>query len=115
MNWSRIFTWCCLPLLLSISACQAPPQPQPEIEVSKPQYDTTYDKTGIASWYGPKFQGKKTASGETFDQDELTAAHRTLPMQSLVRVTNLDNGRSAIVRINDRGPFMKGRIIDLSK
>lgn len=76
----------------------------------------SYDlvETGIASWYGPQFNGKKTANGETFDMYELTAAHRTLQMPSLVRVTNLENGRSLIVRVNDRGPYKKGRIIDLS-
>ena len=77
------------------------------------QYDLV--ETGIASWYGPGFDGKKTANGEVFDKRELTAAHRTLQMPSLVRVTNLDNGRSVIVRINDRGPFKRSRIIDLSE
>jgi rare lipoprotein A len=80
-----------------------------------PKEDYSYDETGIASWYGPDFHGKRTANGETYDQDELTAAHPTLPMPSLVRVTNLDNGRSVVVRINDRGPFVPGRIIDVSK
>ena len=79
----------------------------------KANYD--YDETGIASWYGPGFHGKPTANGEAFDQNALTAAHRTLPMPSMVRVTNLDNGRSIKVRINDRGPFKNGRIIDLSR
>ena len=76
----------------------------------------TYDyvETGIASWYGPGFHANKTASGERYDQNELTAAHRTLQMPSLVRVTNLSNGRSVVVRVNDRGPFAKGRIIDVS-
>lgn len=73
-----------------------------------------YVETGIASWYGPGFHGGKTASGERYDQNELTAAHRTLQMPSLVRVTNLDNGRAVVVRVNDRGPFAKGRIIDVS-
>lgn len=77
------------------------------------QYDLV--ETGIASWYGPGFDGKKTANGEIFDKRELTAAHRTLQMPSLVRVTNLDNGRSVIVRINDRGPFKRSRIIDVSE
>lgn len=77
------------------------------------QYDLI--ETGIASWYGPNFHGKQTANGEIFDQNELTAAHRTLQLPSLVRVTNLENGRSLIVRVNDRGPFKRGRIIDLSK
>lgn len=79
----------------------------------KEQYDLV--ESGIASWYGPGFHGKKTANGEIFDKYELTAAHRTLQMPSLVRVTNLDNGRSLIVRVNDRGPYKKGRIIDLSE
>lgn len=80
-----------------------------------PKEDYTYDETGIASWYGPGFHEKNTANGELYDQDELTAAHRTLPMPSLVRVTNLDNGRSIVVRVNDRGPFANGRIIDMSR
>lgn len=83
--------------------------------VYHPQERYDYVETGIASWYGPGFHGKKTASGETYHQGELTAAHRTLQMPSLVRVTNLENGRSVIVRVNDRGPFAKGRIIDVSE
>lgn len=76
----------------------------------------TYDyvETGIASWYGPGFHANKTANGERYDQNELTAAHRTLQMPSLVKVTNLDNGRSVVVRVNDRGPFARGRIMDVS-
>lgn len=80
-----------------------------------PQESYTLVETGIASWYGPNFHGKMTANGETFDMNELTAAHRTLQMPSLVRVTNLSNGRSLIVRVNDRGPYKRGRIIDVSK
>jgi len=79
-----------------------------------PEVDYGYRETGIASWYGPKFHGNRTANSEVFDQYSLTAAHRTLPMPSMVRVTNLDNGRSIVVRVNDRGPFKNGRIIDLS-
>jgi rare lipoprotein A len=70
---------------------------------------------GIASWYGPGFAGRKTANGEIFDPGLLTAAHRTLPFNSRVRVTNASTGQSVIVRINDRGPFIAGRIIDLSR
>lgn len=81
----------------------------------RPTEDFTLVETGIASWYGPDFHGKRTANGERYDQNELTAAHRTLQMPSLVRVTNLDNGRSVVVRINDRGPFKHGRVIDVSK
>ena len=80
-----------------------------------PSFDPHYDETGLGSWYGPGFHGKRTASGETFDQNDLTAAHPTLPMPSLVRVTNLKNNKSLVVRVNDRGPFHPGRIIDLSK
>ena len=80
-----------------------------------PQETYEFTETGIASWYGPGFHGKKTANGERFDRNELTAAHRTLQMPSLVRVTNLENGRSLVVRINDRGPFKRGRVIDVSQ
>jgi rare lipoprotein A len=80
-----------------------------------PAEDFGYDETGVASWYGPDFHGKFTANGEVFDQNEVTAAHRTLPMPCFVRVTNLENGRSLIVRVNDRGPFSHSRIIDLSR
>ncbi len=74
-----------------------------------------HSETGIASWYGPGFDGKRTANGETFNKNELTAAHKTLQMPSLIRVTNLDNGRSLIVRVNDRGPYSRGRVLDLSE
>jgi rare lipoprotein A len=70
---------------------------------------------GVASWYGGKFHGRLTSSGEVFDTNEMTAAHRTLPFGTMVKVTNLDNGKSAMVKINDRGPFVDGRIIDLSR
>ncbi|MGP1253150.1 MAG: septal ring lytic transglycosylase RlpA family protein [Kiloniellales bacterium] len=80
-----------------------------------PMVDYDYDETGIASWYGPGFHGRLTANGETYDQYALTAAHPTLPMPSLVRVTNLENGKVIDLRINDRGPFKAGRIIDVSK
>lgn len=81
----------------------------------KPQEYDTYSETGIASWYGPGFHGKSTANGERFDTGELTAAHRTLPMPSLVRVTNLENGKAVFLRVNDRGPYAHGRIIDVSQ
>lgn len=80
-----------------------------------PRVNYHYDETGIASWYGPNFHGKRTADGEIFDQNLVTAAHRTLPLPSIVRVTNLENGRSIKVRVNDRGPFAHGRIIDVSR
>lgn len=80
-----------------------------------PHDDPNYDETGIASWYGEPFHGRPTANGETYDMNEVSAAHKTLPLPSYVRVTNLENGRSMIVRVNDRGPFVNGRIIDLSR
>lgn len=80
-----------------------------------PTPEPGYAETGIASWYGPTFHGQRTASGEVFDQEALTAAHPTLPIPSLVQVTNLENGREIIVRVNDRGPFVGGRLIDLSR
>jgi len=80
-----------------------------------PTEDYEYDETGIASWYGAAFHGKATANGEEYDMNALTAAHRTLPMPSFVRVTNLENGRSLVLKVNDRGPFAKGRIIDISR
>lgn len=80
-----------------------------------PAADYGYSETGIASWYGSAFHGRKTANGELFDMNALTAAHRTLPLPSLVRVTNLENGRALTLRVNDRGPFAHGRIIDVSR
>jgi rare lipoprotein A len=74
-----------------------------------------YDETGVASWYGGEFRGRRTANGEVFDADALTAAHPTLPMPVNVRVTNLENGKSLVLRVNDRGPFRRGRIIDVSQ
>lgn len=74
-----------------------------------------HGQSGKASWYGPGFQGRRTASGEIFNTDAMTAAHRTLPFGTRVRVTSRSTGRSIVVRINDRGPFVRGRIIDLSK
>ncbi len=80
-----------------------------------PAREDNYDQVGIGSWYGPNFHGRSTANGEVFDQNLMTAAHTTLPIPSIAEVTNLENGRSIIVRINDRGPFVDDRIIDLSR
>lgn len=122
--------------VLAACASQPPPAPPPpptvQVPVSAgvykvgqpyqienvwyyPREQPDYDETGIASWYGPTFYGKKTANGEIYTGDMLTAAHKTLPMPVNVRVTNLDNGKSLVVRVNDRGPFSRGRIIDLSR
>jgi rare lipoprotein A len=101
------------------------PQGNPVYKVGKPYQvdgawyypsaDYGYIETGIASWYGADFHGKLTANGEIFDMNEVTGAHKTLPLPSIVRVTNLENGRSILVRVNDRGPFVNGRIVDLSR
>lgn len=93
--------------LLSTLACRsgAPPYPARPGAIER----------GVASWYGPGFHGRQTANGETYDMHALTAAHKTLPFGTIVEVRNLDNGRSVRVRINDRGPFVRGRVIDLSR
>lgn len=80
-----------------------------------PKEDYDYSEVGTASWYGEDFHAKKTANGESYDMHALTAAHRTLPLPSIVKVTNLENGRSLVLRVNDRGPYAKNRIIDISK
>ena len=80
-----------------------------------PKEDYDYSEVGIASWYGEDFHAKTTANGERYDMYSLTAAHRTLPLPSIVKVTNLENGRSLVLRVNDRGPYAKSRIIDVSK
>ncbi len=81
----------------------------------RPAEQPGYDETGLASWYGDQFHGRPTATGERFDMNALTAAHKTLPLPGLVEVTNLANGRRVVLRVNDRGPFVDGRIIDLSR
>ncbi|WOI54793.1 septal ring lytic transglycosylase RlpA family protein [Parvularcula sp. LCG005] len=129
---------CAVLLLLGLAACsstgskmpgpfgQPNVTPNPHVKVGTPYViagRTYYPKAvpigtvsqGTASWYGPKFHGRLTANGELFDQDRLSAAHKTLPLPSLVRVTNLENGRSAVLRLNDRGPYAHEREIDLSK
>lgn len=80
-----------------------------------PKVDYEYAETGVASWYGPGFHGQATANGEIYDMNEMTAAHKTLPLPSIVRVTNLSNGRSVTLRVNDRGPFVGERVIDVSR
>lgn len=115
-------------LLLALSACATPRQaaePSPHYKIGKPyqingrwyhpRHDPDYDKVGVASWYGDPFHGRLTANGEIFDMNQMTAAHTTLPLPSLAEVQNLENGRTIIVRVNDRGPFADDRIIDLSR
>jgi rare lipoprotein A len=98
----------------------AAPAPDPEsqvIPIAAKRYRPAkhaYRQVGIASWYGGRHQGRLTASGEIFDKNRLTAAHRTLPLDTKARITNLENGRSVEVTVNDRGPYIRGRVIDLS-
>lgn len=104
---------------------KTPPAGQGEYKVGKPyqvngvwyvpREQPTYDQRGVASWYGDEFHMKATANGEAFDMNAVSAAHTTLPLPSMVEVTNLDNGRKLVVRVNDRGPFVGNRIIDLSR
>ena len=85
-----------------------------EVTPSQPHPNRAREQVGLASWYGSAWQGRPTASGERFDVGKLTAAHRTLPLATKVRVTNLENGRWVEVRVNDRGPYIRGRVLDLS-
>jgi len=99
-------------VLALVSACSVP---QSKVRLPPlPSSGERVSQTGIASWYGPGFHGKATASGEIYNQNDMTAAHQTLPLGTKVMVTNMENGRSAEVLVNDRGPFAKNRIIDLS-
>ena len=100
---------CLLVLALCLGTCSALSAKEKNIQKQ------THATVGIASYYGAKFQGRRTASGEVFNTIEMTAAHRTLPFGTQLRVTNLRNGKSVVVRVNDRGPHIRGRIIDLSK
>jgi peptidoglycan lytic transglycosylase len=117
-------TWGCivsLVLLGCIAGCSrhpapVPPPPLPQVrEKTAPTGPPTVIQIGTASWYGPGFHGHETASGETFNQHALTAAHRTLPLGTEAKVTNLATGQSVLVKINDRGPYVKGRHLDLSR
>ena len=98
-------------LVASVGAAPVPNHPVPRV---KSKSSSRPYQVGNASWYGKKFHGRATASGEDFDMFELTAAHRQLPLGTYVKVTDLRNGKWVIVRINDRGPYIKGRIMDLS-
>ncbi len=97
-------------VVLALAVSCGPRQPPSE----RPAPDSGWDEEGIASWYGKKFHGRRTANGERYDMYGVTAAHRTLPFGTVVLVRNMNNGKELQVRINDRGPFIKGRIIDLS-
>lgn len=99
------------PPVVALTPVALPPAPPTE-PAEKP---AVFTQVGLASWYGRDFRGRQTASGERYDMYDLTAAHRTLPLDTIVKVTNLTNNRSVLVRINDRGPFAAGRVIDLSR
>lgn len=111
----KLFLMMALSLLLCLPASAKVHYKHKQIHYKHVHVHHRHPHIGIASWYGPGFHGHKTASGERFNQYAMTAAHRTLPLGSFVRVTNLRNHESIIVKINDRGPFSHGRIIDLSK
>lgn len=103
----RSYSYLLLSLALLLSSCNA-------IDSGSITEGCLVDE-GIASWYGEDYNGSLTANGETYDMESLTAAHKTLPFDSMVRVKNLDNGKTVTVRINNRGPFVEGRVIDLSR
>jgi len=107
ISWKRGRQLCGLLVLVlvAMSGCGGP---------GKPSFEPGSIEEGQASYYGHQFQGRATASGEIYDENKLTAAHKTLAFGTMVRVTNLNNGKKVVVRVNDRGPFVKGRIIDLS-
>ncbi|MGH8613955.1 MAG: septal ring lytic transglycosylase RlpA family protein [Gammaproteobacteria bacterium] len=88
---------------------------KPQATVTRAKKEPAFEQVGTASWYGPGFHGKKTANGEIYNQNKLTAAHRTLPLGAEVEVTNVTNGKAVEVKINDRGPYVGGRVIDLSR
>ncbi len=106
--WRVVFGWMALGLMVFLFAACAVPRTEKRVERRRSV------ETGLASWYGKPFHGRLTANGEVYDMYKISAAHKTLPLGSTVRVTNRNNGKSIVVRVNDRGPFVKGRIIDMS-
>lgn len=121
--WSRV-TATVTAILILTTACAGPSVREPvaadEYRVNGKKYKVLgssrgFEQTGLASWYGGKFHGRLTASGEVYDMNKLTAAHRTLPLGTYVRVTRTDGRGEVVLKVNDRGPFIKGRIIDLSR
>lgn len=122
MRRARVHIWVACAVSLGLAACSTTPEPeiappQPAALPPAPIPETprvVFNEIGTASWYGRSHHGRKTASGERYDMHAMTAAHRTLPFKTKARVTNLDTGKSVEVVITDRGPFKRGRIIDLS-
>lgn len=108
----RVFSALLMPMLLTVSAAAQDLEASDVAAIAAP--DFTEIDGGMASYYGDELAGNRTASGERFDPDQMTGAHRSLPFGSMVRVTNVANGDSVVVRINDRGPFSRGRVIDIS-
>ncbi|MBL0913951.1 MAG: septal ring lytic transglycosylase RlpA family protein [Sphingopyxis sp.] len=108
----RVFSALLIPMLLTVSAAAQDMDVSDEAAIEAP--DFTEIDGGMASYYGDELAGNRTANGERFDPDQMTGAHRTLPFGSMVRVTNVSNGDSVVIRINDRGPFSRGRVIDIS-
>lgn len=107
-------SWIAAPVLLACLCLASCARPSAEHRAGPPDGAGGFTQTGILSYYADRFHGRTTANGEIFDKHALTAAHRTLPFHTRIKVTNLENGRSVVVRINDRGPFIAERIVDLS-
>lgn len=115
-RWTTTIALAAIAAFLGACVSAEPEPPAPVVSVVVPEFDPVISvEHGLASWYGPGFDGRLTASGEVFDQDELTAAHPDLPLPSFVQVTNLENGESVIVRVNDRGPMSDDLVIDVSQ
>ncbi len=125
-RWIGVGYGALLGALVALAGCgSSQPESEPHFKIGAPyridgrwyypKFVSAYEATGIASWYGDDYDGRQTANGEIYDVGALTAAHPTLQLPCLVRVTNLENGRSLVLRVNDRGPFVKNRLIDLSQ
>ena len=114
-----LFTWLLFTVYISDATARSRPATQAPYVIKNTRYypipsSHGYNQQGIASWYGSKFHGRRTSNGEIYDMHAMTAAHKTLPMNTMLLVKNMSNGKKTVVRVNDRGPFVRGRIIDLS-
>lgn len=114
MQWVSLLLLTIAIIVVGCGSTRVPPNTYFQNDTYAPNSPSEAPQTGLASWYGPKFHGHTTASGEIYDMHQFTAAHKELPFGTFVRVINRTNNRGVVVRINDRGPFIKGRIIDLS-